>query len=241
MTRENMMEKQISRCNRNTLLAVIVVALIFLVGFSWLVFWWPTLLVYLFGIVLLGWALKAALNRRANLYTHPDMKSLNRFGVPLSDVIRDIDSEVRRGVIIYEALGTLVTPNWIIKPSMFGVEVFHNTEFMWIYPDVVVYKGTLWSSRRPAVVVRVFKKRMTSKVITQGANINRQFIDDYSKDQIELFVNEENEQKLLMKIHQHAPWVIVGFDKQTDKLWKSNPSALFTTVKNRQDKMVSQS
>jgi hypothetical protein len=154
------------------------------------------------------WTLYRSKLRREDPEQHPLCKSLSKYG-PLYSLVPEIDAEFSAGA---SALGGVTfTQNWLIKCSVFESRVMRRDEIVWVY-----------------------KKRTKHSVyfIPTGTTF-ASILRDSRGQLLEVRGSEEQVSNLLAFITQPMPWIIVGYNRKTDKLYRKQRQALVETVAGR--------
>jgi hypothetical protein len=158
------------------------------------------------------WVLFLSKVRREDPERHPLCKSLSKYG-PLYSLVPEIDAEFNAGP---SALGGVTfTQNWLVKCSVFESRVMRRAEIVWVY-----------------------KKRTKHSVyfLPTGTTFAAALRD--SRGQLlEISGSEEQVGNLLAFIAQPAPWIIVGYDRKTDKLYNRQRQVLVDAVAGRKAAM----
>lgn len=176
-------------------------------------YWWVTIS----GIVLLIclWNLLLAVSRRHNPDSHPIMQALARFGPP-AQVAAEIDAELRefspmRGNVRF-------TRNWLIHSTSTSLGAMRLADIIWIYQQVTQHRVNFIPTGKSYAAL-IWDSRGICFTIPGDA---------------------EQVHSLLQAIAEHAPGVLVGYDKELAAHWNSHRSEVVATVMKRREEMGQQ-
>jgi hypothetical protein len=161
------------------------------------------------ALVLSGlWALSQS-NRRTEMpERHPLCKALSHYG-PLHSVVPQIDADVAAGTSTLSSV--TFTRNWIISCWLTQVAVMRRDEIIWAY-----------------------KKRTKHSVnfIPTGTSYALVLRDTRGK-LLELSSSEKYVDSYLKSLAEQTPWVIFGYDRKLEKLYKKQREIFAQTVSGR--------
>jgi hypothetical protein len=166
-------------------------------------------------LLILGlWAIFLSNRRGEDPERHPLCKALSKYG-PLYTLVPEIDTEFSAGASALS--GVTFTQNWVIKCSVFQTLVMRRDEIVWVY-----------------------KKRTKHSVnfIPTGTTFSSILRDSRGK-LVEVSASEEHVNNLLAFIAQPMPWIIVGYDRKIEKLYKKQRQSFVETVTQRKVSMLS--
>jgi len=129
---------------------------------------------------------------------HPLARMISRYG-PIFRLVPQIDAEVAAGSSYL--LGVRMTENWLISCTVTKSIVMRRDELLWVY-----------------------KKRTKHSVnlIPTGTSYSAVLRDSRGKTFEISASNEEQTEGFLSTLACRTPWVIVGYDKKLEKLYKKN-------------------
>jgi hypothetical protein len=160
-------------------------------------------------LVLCGlWALVQSKRRSEMPERHPLCKSLLEYG-PLVSVVPEIDGEF--GVANATLGSATFTRNWVISCWLSKSLVMRRDEIIWVY-----------------------KKRTKHSVnlIPTGSSYSIILRDTRGK-MLELSASEQNVNNYLSSLAEQTPWVVFGYDRKLEKLYKKERHAFSETVSER--------
>jgi hypothetical protein len=143
---------------------------------------------------------------------HPLCKALSKYG-PLYSVVPEIDSDVAAGTSSFSSV--TFSRNWIISCWLTQVAVIRRDEIIWVY-----------------------KKRTKHSVnfIPTGSSYSLVLRDARGK-LLELSNSEQMVDGYLASLGQQTPWVIFGYDRKLEKLYKKELQSFTQTVSGRRATM----
>jgi hypothetical protein len=159
------------------------------------------------------WTLSRSKLRRDDPERHPLCKSLSKYG-PLYSLVPEIDAEFGAGAS--DLGGVTFTKNWLVKCTVFESRVMRRDEIVWVY------------NKRTKHSVYFIPTGTTFAAILR----------DSRGQLLEVRGSEEQISNLLAFIAQPMPWIIVGYDRKTDKLYKRQRQAVIETVAGRKAAMM---
>lgn len=190
----NYLGDQIKRYNRN----IFITSLITVVISVWILFSYGQLdyfSIFLIGLAVCGiWNLVKVWKYKRSPLRHPIMSSLAKFG-PAEKIAETIIQDVKNSR--YSAAGIFVTKSWLLKPSLFGLEIILLDEIVWVY------------------------KKASKNLIYFVPPNNNSGVAIFKRDGSTLKVScEEHEaNRLIQGITGNAPWIVVGLNDELQKLW----------------------
>ncbi len=209
---DNFIERQIRRCNRNLLIAnlvVVGVVIAYASAFNYKEEGWSSLVVSVPLFLLAAWNFVKWKNRTQDFTCHPVCKRLSRFGA-LEDVVQQIETAVRSNSMENTA-GTMVFGPWLFKKTLFGVKCFRIPDLVWLYKKVTKHSVNF---------------------IPAGTSFAALLYDRYGYS-LELQARQKQVESLMAMICQQSPWIVAGFGKDLERLWKSQRRAFIAAVDER--------
>jgi hypothetical protein len=154
------------------------------------------------------WMLFLSKRRAETPERHPLCKALSQYG-PLYSVVPQIDADIAAGSATFSSM--TFSRDWIISCWLTQVAVMRRDEVIWIY-----------------------KKRTKHSVnfIPTGSSYSLVLRDSRGK-LLELSNSEKDVNLYLTSLGEQTPWVIFGYDKQVEKLYKKQLQAFVRTVSDR--------
>jgi hypothetical protein len=160
-----------------------------------------------------GWNLRRLTLRVQNPSTHPIIRALGRYS-SVPEVTMEIESELRGET---EAVGSArVSQNWILVSETFGVSICQISEIVWAYKKV---------TKRSINFIPTGK--------TYSATVFRRSGSYFRVDG-----REKEMDHLLHLIASRAPWALLGYSDEVDKLTRSNWQAFVAEIDARRTKAV---
>jgi hypothetical protein len=212
---ENFIGQQIRRCNRNLLIANIIFLLAVITCAAASAHYvgaeegWWTLGIGSPFLMLAGWNLSKWKKRAWEFTCHPICKRLARFGT-VEQVIQQIEAAILINPV-EEIAGVRLSGPWLFKPSAFGLTCFYVPDLVWVYRKVTTHSVNFIPVGQSSEVL--LYDRYGFATTTQAR-----------KKKIEL---------LMMNITQQSPWIVAGFSKDLEKLWKSRKGDFVAAVDER--------
>jgi hypothetical protein len=157
------------------------------------------------------WNLGKAQSRSRNPSRHPITRSLARYGAPQA-VAAKIDTEVRLGRNVSVG-AVLITPSFLLATRMLGLDVISIEEVVWVYKKVTRHYTNFIPTGTTYAVMVIDRRASTLEIPVQG--------------------NENNTHMIIEEIGRRAPWVLLGYDDELAKTWKSNSDAVIRSVDQR--------
>ncbi len=209
---ENFIGQQIRRCNRNLLIAnllLLVAAIAYASMIDYVGDWWWALAIDVPFLLLATWNLSKWKKRARDYTCHPICKRLARLGT-LEQVIKQIEAAILMNPVENIAGVKLFGP-WLFKPKFFGLTCFHGPDIVWVYKKVTQH---------------------SINFIPTGKSFATLLYDRYG-DSTEIQASEKKSVVLMTHIIKHCPWTIAGFSKDLEKLWTSRKGAFVAAVDER--------
>jgi len=126
---------------------------------------------------------------------HPLCKALSQYG-PLYSVVPQIDTDVAAGTSSFN--GVTFSRNWIISCWLTQVAVMRRDEIIWAYKERTKHSvNFIPTGSSYALVLRDARGKLLE------LSNSEQLVDSY-----------------LTGWAQQTPWVIFGYDRKLDKLYK---------------------
>jgi hypothetical protein len=177
--------------------------------------WWG--LGFATPILLLGLFNTArALRRWRRPERHPIVVSLARYGPP--DQVADAIAREVQECYSYAlpSRQPLLTRNWLLQPSFFGLRIVSLHDVVWVYKKVTKHSvnGVPTGTSHAAVICQ-----------RDGATL-------------EVGGNEQATEQMLYQILGAAPWVVAGFDPNLMDLFKNRRNELVDVVEERRKQVL---
>jgi Family of unknown function (DUF6709) len=209
---DNFIGQQIRRCNRNLLIANIVLlgaVIAYASGFDYKEEGWTSLYVSVPLFLLAAWNFVKWKNRTQDFACHPICKHLSRFGT-VEDVVQQIETTVRSCSVLHTA-GAMAFGTWLFKKTAFGLRCFRIPDLVWLYKKVTKHSVNFIPTRTSFAAL---------------------LCDRYG-DSLELQAEEKQVEALMTTICQQSPWIVAGFSNDLEKLWKSQRASFVAVVDER--------
>jgi hypothetical protein len=210
---DNFIGQQIRRCNRNLLIWNIVFfsAIITFASLFYSVAGWCSLGISIPMLLLAGWNLSKWKKRAWEFTCHPICKRLAHFGT-LEQVIQRIEAAILINPV-EKIAGVRLSGPWLFKPSVFGLTCFYVPDLVWVYRKVTTHSVNFIPVGQSSEALLYDRYGFSST--TQAR-----------KKKVEL---------LMMNITQQSPWIVAGFSKDLEKMWKSQRAEFITAVDERRE------
>jgi hypothetical protein len=160
------------------------------------------------------WNVARGIQRWGRMDRHPIAQSLKRYGEP-TEVAEGIDKQYQSDKRMKVGALTILS-SWVLRRRMFGLDVFHASDLVWGYK-----KST---------------KHYTNGIPT--GTTHAAVICTRQGEALEAPLGEQNVVVLLQALYERAPWMVVGYDKQVEYLWKSKRASLVAEVDNRMHQIM---
>jgi hypothetical protein len=170
------------------------------------------LIIGIIGLAFVG----IALYRWAQPAKHPLLKRLQTYGL-LNDVRMRIDSELRSegggerfGKFLH------ITSNWVVQAPPYKTDVMQTRDVIWAYEKVT-------QQRHNGVPVR---------------KIYSAILRDSKGRSMEVTGKRDSVPVLLQSLQRRMPWILVGFSKDLETLWKKQRPQFFQMMEQRRAKLA---
>lgn len=170
--------------------------------------WW-TLGIGVPLLLLAIWNLSKWKKRTWDYACHPICKRLARFG-SVANVVQHIETEVLASPV-NKIAGVKFYGPWLFKKSAFGLACFHVPDIVWVYQKVTKHSVNF---------------------IPTGKSFAALVYDRYGYF-TEIQAGQKEVASLMTLIFQRCPWIVAGFSKDLEKLWKSQKGAFIAAVDER--------
>lgn len=165
-------------------------------------------------ILLAGWNLVKAFRRYAEIQTSPVWKHAAVYG-DVEQLAMQIEQEQQMQKTKYGRL--VVTPNWLIRRSLFRTWMSPVEDLAWIYKKITKHYTNFIPTGKSYAAVLVGRHRQ----------------------RIDVQMSQKKTDKLLGDLNARVPWVIVGFSKDLANTWQKDPAAFVAAVDARRQKSAS--
>ena len=179
-----------------------------LAGYIWLGVGIPFLLLAL-------WNLSKVPNRQNRPASHPIAKSLSQFGDSLETVAAQIDSEVEMEIGKKSSDLTKVTRSWLLNPTRYGLKIAKLDDLAWVYKKVIQHR---------------------INGIPTGKTYTATVCDRQGKE-LEIAAKEPEVDRILDRILEKVPWVLVRFSPELQQIWQSDREGAIEAVDRRREEM----
>ncbi len=159
-------------------------------------------------LLLSFWALSIAKRRQEDPERHPICKSLSEYG-PLYTLVPQIDADAATATSTIG--GATFTPNWVIYSSLTKSFAISRQEIVWVY------------KKRTRHSVNFIPTGSTYALILRDARGKL----------LELSGSEQTVDSYLASLQGQTPWVIFGYDRKLEKLYKKQRPAFVEAVTER--------
>jgi hypothetical protein len=164
----------------------------------------------LLGLFLIGLPLRRQLQPEA----HPLLKQLAKYG-GLQDVRMRIDTEIRGENGGEKFRSMQITTNWLIHAAAYKTNVMATQDVVWAYPKVTKhYHNGIPTGTTYSAIIR-----------------------DSNGQSLEISGKKDSVPKLLESLQRRMPWVLVGFSKELDALWRKEKPKFFQLMEQRRTKL----
>ncbi|MGA2158659.1 MAG: hypothetical protein ABSG90_05535 [Dehalococcoidia bacterium] len=237
----NIVGKHIKRTNRNLLIVNILV----LIGGVWILLpwlisalssgadaWGWIMLIVLIAIVsITTWNFIKFAQRNRNPEMHPVAVSLMRWDPCLENTISSIEEAVSHTV--FQTKSIVITPYWILIPTLFGLHIFHPMEIAWAYckktTHVLNFILPIWVSHQLVIYFGQIINLSTKEVQSNKPAL-RVTMNIVTKS-MEFGCNETDATKILNAIYHTAKPVLIGFKRDWKNEWEANSTHMFASIK----------
>lgn len=159
---------------------------------------WSGITVALLFVVGAMWLFYLYRRRTDSPEKHPLAKMISKYG-PIFSLVPQIDAEVAAGSSYL--LGVKMTENWLISCTVTKSIVMRRDEVLWAYKK---------------------RTRHSVNLIPTGTSYCAVLRDSRGKAFEISASNEQQTEDFLTTIACRTPWVIVGYDKKLEKLYKKS-------------------
>ncbi|RMG71045.1 MAG: hypothetical protein D6711_16170 [Chloroflexi bacterium] len=161
-------------------------------------------------ILLIGlWYLSRWFKYTTNPETHPVMQKLRPFGDPLN-VASQLEMELNAGGV-QKIRSVQFTRNWLLYITQTTFNLTRYQDIVWLYQKVV-------SGRYGKTYYAAVNDRFGRSFLIQA--------------------KQKDVAAILQTAAQHAPWAIIGHDKDTQKLWTKQRDQMIAAVEKRKTEMT---
>ncbi len=167
-------------------------------------------------LVLLNfWNISKGVSRLSNMEKHPLARALQKYGDP-SEVAEKIQAEYDSDE--RENIGSAtLTRSWMIHPKTFGVDAVFLGDAVWTYKSVTQHYHN---------GIPTGKTYFASICDIHGGQVSVQLKNEAMCDQF------------VRAVAQRVPWVMAGYDKGIEELWKKNKPAVFEMAEQRRKDLM---
>ncbi len=154
--------------------------------------------------------LTKAVTRWNNLERHPVVSTLRRYGSPL-EIADEIDRDVKSGKAT-SIPPAFITDAWFFHAVDYSLSIARLSEIVWIYIRTV--RTNFVPTAQFVIVLDCHGKKMSCAC-------------------------NWKEHEVAAELYRRAPWILMGYDKQIIKAWKSNREGLIRSVADKRDAILS--
>jgi hypothetical protein len=147
-----------------------------------------------------------ALRWLTSIRTHPQYKTLGRFGAPVEEVIAAADRELRGA---NEKIGNLTLTQRLLFVTGGSFALMRLKDVVWVYPHIPEW----------------------IKQINPAGDIESVFIYDTYGTKAQLKGGTKRLNRALEILGQRAPWAFFGYNETLAEAWKTDRTKLTTAVK----------
>ncbi|HEX2623177.1 MAG TPA: DUF6709 family protein [Phototrophicaceae bacterium] len=162
------------------------------------------------GVLLIfsGFMLITVFRRIGSPESHPIMKGLSRFG-HLDSVIPQLESELNTE---HPIVGKFhFTRNWVVQKTVANLQAVPYQDVVWVYQKTT---------------------RQRVNGVPAGRRFSLMLNDRYGK-LIEYQTKEKIVQEIMQNIAQRAPWAVVGYSDEIEKIWRTDRAKFVASVDQR--------
>jgi len=209
---DNFIGQQIRRCNRNLLIwniAFLFAITTFASMFDYSEGGWSSLLITIPMLLIAGWNLSNWKKRVQDYTRHPICKRLASFGT-LEQLIQEIETTILTNPE-EKIAGVKVVGPWLFKSTVFGLTCFHVKDIVWVYQKVTSHSVNLIPTGKSFAALLLDRHGYSAEILA-------------GKDKVEA---------LMAHICQQSPWIVAGFSKDLEKMWKSKKAEFIAAVDER--------
>lgn len=172
--------------------------------------------IYLPLLLLAGWNIMKVKQRKENIAEHPIAKQLVPYGNP-RDVAASIEDEIRQSLVLRTKSNLVVTPHWLILPTVWSAIVVRTDDIVWMYRKETHHSiNFIPSGKSHAVVFNFADKRYVEGALDSEQQVN----------------------EVLTTVAQQAPWIILGYSDQLLAHWNKNKDKVIAEVRRARDETV---
>lgn len=169
---------------------------------------WSALVVGVLVLLFSARKLTVARGWTSDISTHPDARSLEKYGTP-RDVSEQIDSDVRKS---QSDIGSIrLSSKWLLLPTTYGMTIMSLGDLVWAYQKTVQHRTNFIPTGKTYQVL----------------------IFDRHAQKIEHQMSEQNVQQFLLEISARAPWTVLGFDQEIERAWNRDRAGFIGAVDER--------
>jgi len=128
----------------------------------------------------------------------------------VEEVVQQIETAVR-SCSVQNTAGAIVFGPWLFKKTLFGLKCFHIPDLVWLYKKVTKHSVNF---------------------IPTGTSFAARLYDRYGYS-LEVQAGQKQVESLMTMICQQSPWIVAGFGKDLERLWKSQRGAFIAAVDER--------
>jgi len=212
---ENFIGQQIRRCNRNLLIANVVLLCTVIICAAMSAYYlatedgWWTLGIGSPFLSLAGWNLSKWKKRARDYTCHPICKRLACFGT-VEQVIQQIEAAILMNPVEKIAGVRLFGP-WLFKPSILSLTCFYVPDLVWVYRKVTTHSVNFIPVGQSSEAVLYDRYGFSSTTQARKRKV----------------------ESLMTHIIQQCPWIVAGFSKDLENLWKSQRREFVAAVDER--------
>ena len=170
---------------------------------------WIALVIGVPVALVCAWNVLRAVRRFGNYDSHPLVKVLRRYGEP-EEVAAQIEEQAT-GDDVEDVSGVTFTRSWLIRPTMFGIDLIHLGDAAWVY-------------------------KTSTKHYTHGIPTGTTYgsvLCDIHGNSMTLQMSESKCDDFAAAVCSRVPWVLAGFDADLQQMWKKNKQELYDLVEQR--------
>jgi hypothetical protein len=151
-----------------------------------------------------------AVSRMAAPQKHPARIALARYGDPSRASIQ-LDAELRMEREEEKWKSLRLTRNWLLYSTVFNVRLTQMRDLVWVYPKIVRHFTYFFPTGRSHSIV----------------------IRDRAGQSIEISTKKDTGSPLLAALQQRAPWIVMGYNDDYEKAWRSDRPKFIAAVDQR--------
>jgi hypothetical protein len=160
-----------------------------------------------------------AVRRMNDMEASPVARSLRRFNQPPANVAMAIDQDLRSSPEASSASTLMLGSSWLLRPTLYGMDVLHRDEIMWVYEKVTSHSVNFVPTGKTysLVIGDERGRRIEIQAAGRGTTNGKEKLD-----------------ALLRVVINRFPWVVAGYSDQRKKEYEKNRAAFVTFVRQRQ-------